>query len=97
MNLLSAEWRMPLSRVERSIMAPPLGLHQWFATFFTDVGATWNDGSSPEKQYVGSGIELNVDAALLYDFRVTLVAGYGHGWDRNIGEDQFYIRLGSAF
>lgn len=97
MELLSAEWHIPFRRIERTTMAPPVGIHQWFATLFTDAGAAWDQGNSPDDYYVGSGIEFKFDVALFYRARVGIIAGYAHGWDEQLGEDQFYFRLGSSF
>jgi hypothetical protein len=96
MRLASAEYRFPLARVERGLMAPPLGIHQIHAAIFHDMGASWNTTSEPEQYYRGSGIEINVDTSLFYFAVVQLSLGYAQGHDEG-GEEQVYLRLGAAF
>jgi hypothetical protein len=96
MQLLSAEWRFPLRRVERGYMAPPAALDQFFGAFFVDSGDAWFQGSSPDKYYTGAGFELGGDVRLFYHLPLRVILGYAHGFD-DPGENQAYIRLGSAF
>jgi len=96
MRLGSAEYRFPLTRIERGFMAPPVGMHQIYGTLFYDIGATWDTGSEPEKHYRGAGLEMGFDVSLGYFLVINVTAGYAHGFDEG-GEDQFYLRLGAAF
>ncbi|MEE8482559.1 MAG: hypothetical protein V3S12_04335, partial [Acidiferrobacterales bacterium] len=95
-QLVSAEWRFPISRVERGIMAPPLGLMQWSATVFVDSGAAYNQDSA-EKYYTGAGVEINADLNLFYWIPLRAQLGYAHGFDNNIGDDRVYLSVGASF
>jgi hypothetical protein len=94
-QLASAEWRFPLQRVERGIMAPPLGLMQWHGTLFAETGSAYQD--SPETYYSSAGIELTADINLFYSLILRTRLGYAHGFDKDIGGDRVYIRIGSSF
>jgi hypothetical protein len=96
LRLASLEWRFPLARVERGIMAPPLALHQLSGVVFVDSGAVWQAGSSPDGYRTGAGFELMTDTALFYFARFSLRLGYAHGFDTG-GRDQVYLRIGAAF
>jgi hypothetical protein len=94
-QLLSGEWRFPLQRIEKGIMAPPVGLMQWFGTVFAETGSAYQD--SPDRYYSGAGLEINADINLFYGAVIRLSAGYAHGFDSDIGDDIGYLRIGSSF
>ncbi len=96
MRLLSAEWRFPIVRPERGIMAPPLAISQVSGGLFVDSGDAWNEGSDPDEYYTGVGFEINADMQVFYNFPLRLRLGIATGLD-NIGEDQAYLNLGAAF
>jgi len=96
MRLASLEYRFPLWRLERGWMAPPLGLHQLHGALFTETGAAWNEGQAQDNYYGSYGAEFKADAVLFYSLMMRLSVGYAHGIE-DIGEDQFYLRLGGAF
>lgn len=94
-QILSAEYRFPIQRVERGIMAPPVGLMQWYGNLFIDSGAAYNT-SRPEKYYTGAGIEFSADLNLFYLVPMTARVGIAHGFDE-IGDDRVYLTLGASF
>lgn len=96
LRLASLEWRFPVARVERGIMAPPLALHQLSGVVFVDSGTVWQEGGSPDGYRTGAGLELMTDAALFYSARFSLRLGYAHGFDTG-GQGQVYLRIGAAF
>lgn len=95
-QLLSAEWRFPIQRVERGLMAPPIGLMQWSGTVFVDSGDAYNRDSA-DKYYTGTGLEINADLNLFYMLPVSARLGYAHGFDENIGDDRLYLSVGASF
>lgn len=96
MQMGSAEWRFPLSRVERTWMAPPLGISQLSGSVFVDTGAVWNEGSSPEDYMTGAGVEVTADLVLAYQAGLQLRSGFAHGFDAG-GENRIYLSIGAAF
>ena len=94
-QLLTAEWRFPLQRVENGIMAPPVGLLQWHGTIFAETGSVYQD--SPETYYSSAGIELSADVNLFYNLTLRMRFGYAHGFDEDIGDDRLYLKIGSSF
>jgi hypothetical protein len=94
-QLLSAEWRFPLQRIEKGIMTPPVGMMQWYGTIFAETGSAYRD--SPESYYSSSGIELTADINLFYNLTLRTRAGYAHGFDEEIGDDRLYIKIGSSY
>lgn len=97
MQIASLEWRFPLKLVERGLMAPPIGLLQWSGSLFTESGAAWDEGGSPDQYYSSVGMELNNDINIFYGINLRLRLGYAHGLDDKLGEDRFYLSLGSSF
>ena len=95
MQLLSGEWRFPIERIEKGIMAPPLGIMQWFGNVFAEVGSAYQD--SPDTYYPSAGIELIADINIFYNLVLRTRAGYAHGFDSDIGDDLVYLRIGSSF
>ncbi len=94
-QVFSGEWRFPLQRIERGIMAPPVGLMQWFGTVFVETGSAYFD--SPDSYYTGAGAEIDADVNIFYGATLRVRLGYAHGFDDDIGEDLFYLRIGSSF
>ncbi len=94
-QLLTAEWRFPIQRTEKGIMAPPVGIMQWYGTVFAETGSAYYD--SPETYYSSAGIELTADINLFYYLTLRTRAGYAHGFDKDIGDDLIYIEIGSSF
>jgi hypothetical protein len=94
-QLLSGEWRFPLQRLERGIMAPPVGLMQWFGTVFAETGSAYRD--SPDRYYSSLGLELDTDISIFYNVVIRVSAGLAHGFDDDIGDDLAYLRIGSSF
>jgi len=96
MNLATIEYRFPIWRLERVAMTPPIGLQNLSGAVFVDRGAAWNSNGQ-KKYYTGTGMELYADTIFGYNTVVRITLGYAHGTDSAIGEDQFYLRLGSSF
>lgn len=96
MRLGSVEYRLPVTRIERGFMAPPLGIDQIHTTLFYEAGAAWDTGSDPQEYYRSAGIEVNVDSVLFYYLPIQLSFGYAKGFDKG-GDKEYYLRLGSAF
>ena len=94
-QLLSGEWRFPLQRIEDGIMAPPIGIMQWFGTVFAETGSAYED--KPDKYYSSAGIEILADVNLFYYIILRARLGYAHGFDSDLGEDRLYIKIGSSF
>lgn len=94
-QLLTAEWRFPIQRNERGIMAPPIGLMQWSGSVFAEAGTAYRD--SPEEYYSSAGFEINVDTNLFYLLSLRLRIGYAHGFDDEIGDDRLYLTAGTIF
>ncbi len=98
MNVISAEYRLPLFKLERSFMTPPIGLHELHATVFYDSGAAWNNNvSAPDKYYSSAGLEVTAITTLFFHARLNIVLGFARGLDDTLGEDKSYLRLGASF
>jgi hypothetical protein len=94
-RLWTAEWRMPLTDVDRALMTPPLGINRISLNVFADVGAAWERGGSPD-YHRGFGIELMAEPSFLYLFGWQARAGVARGVDE-AGKTQFYLRAGRSF
>lgn len=95
MQLVSAELRLPLMRLEKTASAPPVGLQQLHGTLFYDIGSAWDKDQTAEKKH-GVGVELHSELLLGYRFPITLTIGTAKGLDIG-GETQLYMRLFGAF
>lgn len=96
MVLGAAEWRFPIARIERGIMAPPLGIHQVYGSLFAETGDAWDNGRTPGDYSSGAGLEAHAEVNLFYALALHLRLGYAHGFANN-GSDQVYLQLGSSF
>jgi Tol biopolymer transport system component len=96
MALLVAEWRFPIALIERGLMAPPVGIHQFHGSLFYNWGETWNQGSDIPALRRGAGAELTTELVLGYWLPVKLRIGVAKGFDLG-GEEQGYVELGAIF
>lgn len=94
-QLLTGEWRFPLQRIEKGLMVPPVGIMQWFGNIFAEVGSAYQD--SPETYYSSAGVELTADISLFYHLVLRTRLGYAHGFDKDLGDDRVYLKIGSSF
>ena len=97
MQLFSAEYRFPIDRIEHGWMAPPFGFNQIHGAVFYDIGGVWDTGSSPPHHYAGAGFELDADLDLFYNIPINTTLGYAKGFDKTIGENIVYVRIGAQF
>ena len=95
-RILSAEWRFPGQRIERGVMAPPVGIMQWSGALFAETGAAY-DGDKPDTYYSSAGLELTADLNLFYLVPLRARLGIARGFDEAIGETRAYLSLGSSF
>lgn len=96
MAIAALEWRFPLLQVERSLMAPPLGIRQIHGSIFYNAGSAWQSRRDTGRFSRGAGLELNTDLLAGYLLELRLRLGWAHGYDAG-GEDQFYLSVGTAF
>jgi hypothetical protein len=94
-QILTGEWRFPLQRIEQGVMAPPIGIMQWFGNLFVETGTAYED--SPDTYYSSAGLEVTADISLFYNLILRTRLGYAHGFDEEIGDDRVYIKIGSSF
>ena len=96
MLLAEIEWLFPIARIERGLMAPPIGLHQTYGKFFYNWGETWNTNFNIPSLRGGAGAELTADIILGYWLPVEISIGYARGFNEG-GEEQTYIELHTSF
>lgn len=109
-RLGTVEYRFPISRIERGITIPPIGLRQIHGALFVDYGASWNT-DDPEtefyftslgerlrrdKYYAGVGIEFSAELMTFYDYDIDLRVGYAEGQHHG-GDNEAYLAVGAAF
>ncbi|MGB0496344.1 MAG: hypothetical protein ACPGJI_08300, partial [Kangiellaceae bacterium] len=94
MQLANLEYRFPIARIEKTLMAPPIGLGNISGKLFIDSGTTYRD---TEKSYHSSvGYELNTTLHLFYNLALNLRLGYAKGHNLG-GEERYYFSIGQSF
>ena len=97
MNLLSAEWRIPLMEVFDGWMAPPVGLGKTAMSVFVDTGRASGEGNNG-RYYTGVGVEFKPSVLLgLDNFLLDMRLGFAQGLDDDLGETNVYFSLGTSF
>jgi WD40 repeat protein len=90
-------WRFPLARLYDGWLTPPVGLGRIWGNLFAETGAAWDSGEEHEYR-TGVGAEFSADLLIGFDnLRVPLTLGYAKGLDRELGESQFYLKLGFTY
>jgi hypothetical protein len=86
---------LPIARIERGIMAPPLGADKIWARIYGDETQAYSDQALGQGLKPDLGIELDSTLVLGYevglDLSLGLVQGLGSG-----GISQLYLRLGGS-
>lgn len=95
LSLGSAEWRFPITNIESSFMAPPVGIQKIHGKLFIESGAAWISGVNERKFYSSKGAELIIEAKLFYYYPVNLRLGYAKTEEKD--GDNFYGSLGVSF
>jgi hypothetical protein len=93
-SLVTLEWRIPLSDVDRHYMVPPVGLNRISMSVFTEAGAAWDN--DPQRWYKSAGIELLSELRFGYLLGLQLRAGVAKGFEAP-GRTEGYVRLGRSF
>ena len=96
MLLAELEWLFPIARIERGLMAPPIGLHQIYGKLFYNWGETWNESFKIPSLRRGAGAELTMNGILGYWLPFDMNFGYAKGFDIG-GEEQTYIEIQALF
>ena len=91
----SLEWRFPITRIERGIMAPPFALDQISGTLFVDSGDAWYAHQSAT---ISTGVGFEIDFKLFFGYNLpfNLKLGYAKGLEA-WGQEQIYISTGTSF
>jgi len=91
----SAEWRFPITNIERTLMSPPVGIQKVHGKLFIESGAAWTAGINEREFYSSRGVELIAEARLFYYYPVNLRLGYAKTEEKD--GDNFYGSLGVSF
>ncbi|HWP99412.1 MAG TPA: hypothetical protein VNK92_02970, partial [Vicinamibacterales bacterium] len=96
----SAEYRLPLARIERGLGRWPLFVRQLHGALFVDAGHAWSARFRLADVKTAAGVELSADAVLGYYAAVTVSIGAAwrrDGSGRLPGGVVAYARVGRAF
>ena len=92
MILAHLDWRFPIIRLERGLMAPPIGVHQIHGKVFYNLGEIWNKENDFTSFRRGAGLEFNSELTAGYWIPVNMRLGFARGFDEG-GEDQAYLEI----
>jgi hypothetical protein len=93
-SLVTLEWRIPISDVDRHFMVPPVGLNRVSIAVFAEGGKAWDDASG--RWYKSGGVELLSEVRLGYLLGAQLRAGVAKGFEAP-GGTEAYLRVGRSF
>ena len=91
----SAEWRFPLTNIERTLMSPPVGIQKIHGKLFAESGAAWSPGINAREFNNSAGAELVVETKLFYYYPANLRLGYAKTEETN--GNSVYGSLGVSF
>jgi hypothetical protein len=94
-GLVTLEWRIPLSDIDRHFMVPPAGLNRVSMSVFTEAGSAWEQGAA-QRWYKSGGVELLSEVRIGYLFGVQLRVGVAKGFEAP-GTTVAYLRIGRSF
>jgi Tol biopolymer transport system component len=91
--LLSTEYTFPLIYAEKGFSYGYTFFDRVWGALFYDIGGATFDLFSNAKLKRSYGLELNLDAVLVWSYGLNLKLGYVKGIDEN-GEEKFYVNFG---
>jgi len=95
-ELVQAEYRFPIGRVQRGYATLPFYLQRMWASIFVDYVDAYFGRIDPSRLRVGFGAEVFLDLMLGYYLPFTLRTGLAYGPNRG-GGLQFYTHVGVPF
>jgi hypothetical protein len=95
-QLFSAEYRLPLARIERGYRTFPLYFRQLWGALFVDSGNAFNGPFRPSDLKTDVGAEATLQVNIAYYLETQLKAGYAHGFSAP-GGDQWYFLAAASF
>jgi hypothetical protein len=93
-SLVTLEWRVPISDVDRHFMVPPVGTNRVSIAVFAEGGKARDD--APRQWYKSGGVELLWEVRVGYVFGAQLRAGVAKGFEAP-GTAVAYLRFGRSF
>lgn len=94
--LNSLEWRFPVSNIERTLMAPPIGIGKVHGKLFVDSGNAWSDSQNRDDLFSSVGAELMIHLKVFYNYPITGRIGVVKPLDP-LGNSEVYGRIGLSF
>lgn len=97
--VVNAEYRVPLTWIERGAGTWPFLLRSIHGAAFVDAGAAWDERLTSRSRRVSAGVELSADVVAGYVVPFTLSSGiaWRHDPTRSAQGAAFYARVGRAF
>ncbi len=106
LRILNAEWRFPISFIEKTWMAPPVGIDYIAGKLFYDSAriyshSIWLDQSAANElsdEVISSyGAELEVVPRFFYNVPINFRLGYAKATHRLFEQDEAYFEFGVSF
>ncbi|MEH6533363.1 MAG: hypothetical protein V7735_18720 [Photobacterium frigidiphilum] len=85
-----------LGRLERNWGLYPVGIGDISGSVFIDSGAAWKESNNIQ-QLTGAGVQITIEAKLGYGLTLPVTLGYAHGFDEELGKEQFYLNVTGNF
>jgi len=95
-QIVSAEYRAPLARIERGYQTFPVYFRQVWGALFADAGNAYQGRFQPGELKVDVGAEASLGFSLFYYLETQLKIGYAHGFSAP-GGDQWYFLAAASF
>ena len=95
-QIVSAEYRAPLLRIERGYQTFPAYFRQLWGAVFVDAGNAYQGRFKFSDIKYDVGAELNLGLNLVYYLESQIKVGYAHGFSAP-GGDQWYFLAAASF
>ena len=95
-QIVSAEYRAPLLRIERGYQTFPAYFRQLWGAVFVDAGNAYQGRFQVVRAQIDVGAELNLGLNLVYYLETQIKLGYAHGFSAP-GGNQWYFLAAASF
>jgi outer membrane protein assembly factor BamA len=92
----SAEYRLPLARIERGYQTFPAYVRQLWGAVFADAGNAYEGRFRASDLKVDAGVEANLGFNVAYYIESQFKLGYAHGFSAP-GGNQWYFLIAASF
>jgi Tol biopolymer transport system component len=94
-QIVSAEYRAPLLRIERGYQTFPAYVRQLWGAAFVDAGNAYQGRFDPTQVKIDAGVEANIGLSIAYYLETQIKIGYARAFSEPKGNQWYFLAAAS--